>query len=224
MPFDGWPLRKRAVAVNIIGAASVIIGFASADVKLSPSFGVPIAVFTLAFLNFLFLVVRPQLVEARATGQSAIASQVLVRVVRQRPLILLLVINQLVGVSQLLAVVAIVGQLLITGRVHALANVSESNLGMLPVSMTVLTGVAAIWLLSAIGLWRSRSWAWWLALCLNVIVVVATIGVGLLAFLILKHRFLFGWRDAASAIACVLLLLPVVRNDVRRRGTDLATT
>jgi uncharacterized membrane protein (DUF2068 family) len=30
-----------------------------------------------------------------------------------------------------------------------------------------MAGVAVLWLLSAVGLWRSHAWAWWLALVLN---------------------------------------------------------
>lgn len=217
MVFDDWSPWKRAATLNIIGVAGLAIGFASTDVRLSPSLDVPIAVFTLAGINFLVLVVRPQLVGDRALGYPGHALQVLIRVVRQRPLILLLVIIQLIGVSQLLTVAAILGQVLIGGRIHALPNGSSINLRMVFVSVLVLTATAALWLLSAIGLWRSRSWAWWLALFLNALVVVTTIGVGLLAVFVLKHRFLFGWQAALSVIACALLLLPVVRNDVRPR-------
>ncbi len=223
MAINGWPPWKRAVTLNIPGAEGVAIGFASADVKLSPNLSVPIAVFTLAVLNFLFLVVRPQLVAARAIGHPGLASQVLVRVVRQRPLILLPVINQLIGVSELLTVAATLGQLLISGRIHTLPKVSSMNLGMIPVSASVMTALAAIWLLSAIGLWRSRSWAWWLAFCLNALVAVVTIGGGLLAVLVLKHRFLFGRRAVVAVIAYVLLFFPVVRNGIRHRRGDLVT-
>jgi uncharacterized membrane protein (DUF2068 family) len=220
MMFDDWPLSKRAATLNILGVAGVAIGFASSDVKLAPNLSVPIAVFTLAVLNFLFFVVRPQLVAAKAVGRTGVLSRMLVHVVQQRPLILLLVINQLIGVSQLLAVAATLGQLLITGGVHALPNASSTNRGMIPLSVSVMTGVAMIWLLSAIGLWRSRSWAWWLALCLNALVVVTTVGVGLLALVLQKQdSSLFGWREAVAIVACIVLLLPVVRNDVRH-GTN----
>lgn len=218
MTFDNWPLSKRALSLNILGVAGIAMGFASADVKLPPNLSVPIAVFTLALLNFLFLVVRPQLVAAKAVDQRGLFAHMLFRVVQQRPLILLLVVNQLIGVSQLLAVAVTLGGLLISARLHALPNASSINVGMIPVSASVLTVISAIWLLSAVGLWRSRSWAWWLALCLNALVVLATIGVGLLAVLALKqNRLSFGWREAASLLACVLLLLPVVRKDVSNR-------
>ena len=217
MTLDGWPLWKRAVALNIVGIAGVAIGFASSDVRLSPKFTVPIVVFTLAVLNFLFLVVRPQLVEARVIGQPGVFLQVLVRIVRQRPLIILLVINQLIGVSQLLVAATTLAQLLISGRIHTLPNASTINLRMIPVSASAMAAVAAIWLLSAVGLWRSRSWAWWLTMLLNALVVVGPVAVELMA-----HKFLFGWRETIAAVACVLLLLPVVRNDVRRGSRNLA--
>lgn len=221
---DSWPLWGRVAFANIIGAVSVAIGFASSDVKLSPSFSVPIAVFILAIMNFLFLVVRPRVIAAKAAGHPVLAWEVVGRIVRQRPLILLLVINQLTGVSQLLKIVAIVAPLLISGRIHALPNMTEAKLRMIPISISVLTGVAAIWLLSAIGLWLRRSWAWWLALCLNALAGVVTVGVGLLAVFVLKHGFSLDWREVTTTIACLLLLLPAVRNDVLRRGRDVVTT
>lgn len=226
MMFDDWPLWKRAVTSNIIGVAGGAIGFASVNVKLSPSLCVPIAVFTLAWINFVMLVLRPQIVAAKGVGRPEVFPQILVRVVQKRPLILLLVINQLIGVSQLLTIAVLMAELLISGRIHTLPNASNINLGMVPIAAAVTTVVAAIWLLSAIGLWRSRRWAWWLAFSLNALIVVATIGGGLLVVLVLKQhgflRLLLGWREAVAAVACVLLLLPVVRNEVRRRD-DLVT-
>jgi len=225
MAFDDWPLWKRALTLNMVGVVGVAIGFASSDVKLSPKFCVPIAVFSLALLNFLFLSVRPQMLAAKAVGQPGTFLQVFVRVVRERPLMLLLLMNQLVGVSQLLTVVTTLIQLLVGGRIHGLPNASTVNLRMIPVSAFVMTAVAAIWLISAIGLWRGRSWAWWLAMFLNGLAVVVSVGVELLALLVVKqHRFSFGWREITATAACILLLLPVVRNDVRRVRRDVACT
>lgn len=69
MNFDQWALWKRALVLNLLGAIAVVIGFASSDAKLSLKFYVAIALITLAFLNFMFLVVRPRILAARASGR-----------------------------------------------------------------------------------------------------------------------------------------------------------
>jgi lysylphosphatidylglycerol synthetase-like protein (DUF2156 family) len=223
--FDNWPVWKRALTLNVLGLAGVAIGFASSDVKLSPELCVPIAVFTLALLNVLILVVRPHIMANRAAGRGGSFSEAFVAIVRERPLIVLLLINQLIGASQLLAIATTLIQLLIGGHVHSLPNASTINVRMIPVSAFAMTVVAAIWLLSAVGLWRGRSWAWWLAMFLNGLAVVVSLGVELLGLLVLKqHRFSFGWREITASAACIVLLLPVVRNDFRRVRPEVACT
>jgi len=217
MSFDVWPLWKRTVAVNIVCVAGVAIGFASSDVKLSPAYCVPIGVFTLALLNFLLLVVRPQVVMSRQHGDGLDFWVAFVAVVRERPLMLLLLINQLIGASALLIPATILFRLLIGGGIHQLPSKSSINVRMLPVSASVLTAVAAIWILSAIGLWRCRSWAWWTAILLNGLAIVVSVSLDLLALAVLKqHTFSFGWREVTETTACILLLLPVVRDEFRR--------
>jgi len=71
MNFDQWALWKRALVINVLGTIGVVIGFASSDAKLSRNFDVAIALILLAFLNFMFLVVRPRILAARAPGRRA---------------------------------------------------------------------------------------------------------------------------------------------------------
>jgi len=217
MTFDIWPLWKRALALNIVCVAGIGIGFASSNVKLSPAYCVPIGVFTLALLNFLFLVVRPQIVMSRPQGDRLVFSEAFVAAVRGRPLVFLLLINQLFGASAMLIPATMLFQLLIGGGIDKLPNATKINVRMLPVSASVLTAVAAIWIVSAVGLWRSRSWAWWVAIFLNGLAVVVSVGVDLLGLVVLKqHTFSFGKREMTETTACIVLLLPVVRDEFRR--------
>ncbi len=225
MTFDNWPLWRRALALNVSCLAGVGIGFASSEVKLSPTFCVPIAVFTSALLNFLVLGVRPKIVAERAAGRRISILQAFVGVVGERPLVFLLIINQLIGASALLIPATILLQLLIGGGIHNLPNASRINVRMIPVSVLLLTAVAAVWILSTVGLWRGRSWAWWLTLFLNGLAVIVSLGVDLLGLLVLKqHKPSFGWREITATVACIVLLLPVVRNAFRRVRTVTACT
>lgn len=223
MTFDTWPLWKRAITINVLGLGGVGMGFASSDIKLSPELCTPVLVFTLALLNFLMLEVRPHMLVNRALGRRNSFSEAAITSVHERPLVLLLLINQLIAVSQLLTIAIAVVQLLISGRVHSLPNASTVNVGMLPISAAVMTGVAAIWLTSAVGLWRGRSWAWWLALFLNGLAVFVFLGMKLLVLILHKQQSLsFGWRELMASAACIILLLPGVRNDFRPQKPEFA--
>ena len=68
---------------------------------------------------------------------------------------------------------------------------------------------SALWFLSAIGLWRTRSWAWWMALVLNALAAIVSALVQLAAM----NQFLF---DPLATVAVVLLLVQPVRKYFRR--------
>jgi hypothetical protein len=94
--FDKWPMWKLALALNVLGAGGVALGLASTDVKLSPKYSVQIALSTLAFVNLMFLVVRPRSLVAKSEGSTRVSAlPLLVDIVRERPLVVMLVVLQL---------------------------------------------------------------------------------------------------------------------------------
>jgi Na+/melibiose symporter-like transporter len=194
-----------------LGAVGVAVGFAWTEVKLSPRYCAPIVVFTLAFLNLMFLGVRPRILAARAGGKPKDAAlRLLVDLVRERPLIVLLVVLQLVGVSRSTTAAVTFLQVASGEHIRSLLNPSDLEFWMV-VYWGVMTVVAGIWLASAVGIWCSRSWAWWLALVLNGLAASIT---GILQLLD-RHSFLL---DIGAITAVVLLLLPTVRNETGRMG------
>jgi uncharacterized membrane protein (DUF2068 family) len=208
MSFDRWPLWKRALVANAIAASGVILGFASSGAKLSPEYSVPIAVYTFAFIDFMFLAVRPRIMADRAIGTpKPTLSGIALDIVRERRFIVVLVVIQLLAVSRAATSAAKFIKWSHSSYVHSLSNASTIAPRMVAMS-GVMAGVALIWLLSAIGLWRRRSWAWWLALVLN---GLAT-GISLILQLLRWGTYLL---DAPASIAVVLLLLPRVRTEFR---------
>jgi hypothetical protein len=208
MNFDQWSVWKRAFMVNALGAIGVALGFASSGVKLSPIYRVPIAVFSLAFLNLMFLVLRPRIVATRAEGKpNAAALSMLGDVVRERPLIVLLVVLQLIAVSRSATASVTFFAL---GDFRSLLDPSNLSFWMTVYSAAMMV-VAGIWLASAIGIWCRRSWAWWLAIVLNGIAASIT-AVLQMADL---HSYVI---DVGAIAAFVLLLLPAVRTGNRHIG------
>lgn len=197
---------RRAFIVNALGAAGVALGFALSETKPLPKYCVPIAVFVLAFLNLMFLVVRPRSLAARAGGKPKVAAfPLLVDVVRERPIIVLLVILQLLGVSR--SATAAVTFLQVANGEHLRSLRDPSDLGFwMVVYSGVMMVVAGVWLASAVGVWFSRSWAWWLALVLNGLAASITAVLQLLDW----HSYVL---DIGAITAVVLLLLPTVRSE-----------
>jgi hypothetical protein len=210
MNFDEWSVWKRAFIVNALGAIGVVLGFASSEVKLSPTYSVPIAVFTLAFLDLMFLILRPRIVATRAEGRpNAAALSMLVDVVRERPLIVLLVVLQLIAVSR-----SATASLIFLGMASFRSLLDPSGLDFwMTIYSAAMMVVAGIWLASAVGIWCRRSWAWWLALVLNSIAASITAVLQLLDL----HSYVI---DIGAITAFVLLLLPAVRAGNRHIGTQ----
>ena len=183
----------------------VFLGFASLGFKgfkTLPLASGYVAVFTFALMNLLFLVVAPR-IHAKKTAAIATPSawRVLYDVLAERPFITMLLILQLVRVSQSTGATFIFFQGPTGQYFQSVPNVQPY------VYLTgwFMTGIAILWLLSAVGIWRSHWWAWWLALVLN--------GLSVVSQLLNLHKVI---PDPLSAIAVVLLLLPRVRAQFRR--------
>lgn len=68
----------------------------------------------------------------------------------------------------------------------------------------LMSVISLVWLLSAIGIWLSRRWAWVLSLVLNGLAATVTVALQLLN----TRTYLI---DAPALVALVVLLLPIVR-------------
>jgi hypothetical protein len=210
---DRWPIWQRAVITNVITAIGAYIGFASPDVKLSVDLRVRIAVFTFALMNLMLLVVRPRvLAQASAGTGTRNPWGIFYEVICGRPLITLLCVLQLVGVARATSTAVKLIQALFSDYVRALSNAETAALHLLGAS-ALMAVVAALWLLAALGLWRSDSWAWWLALVLNGLAAAVTIALQLMK----RDEFLL---DPLAIVAVALLLYRPVR--IQFRGIPTA--
>jgi hypothetical protein len=102
-----WPLWKRVIFTNAIAVTGVFIGFASSGFKgfkSSPIASGYIAVFIVAVMNLMLLVVAPRYHAKKTAGIAALKPwSVLYDVLAERPLISALLILQFARVSQAVA-------------------------------------------------------------------------------------------------------------------------
>ena len=210
--FDQWPIWKRVVYTNAIAIAGVCIGFAFSDAKLSVRLHAFIAVFSIAFLNFMFLVVQPR-IKGQITAGSAIPKvwRVFYQALAERPFVSLLIILQLSGVARGTATTIVFIQTSVGDYVLEIPN-AQAMVRRLIVAAVLMAVVTVLWLLGAIGLWQSRSWGWWLALALNGLAATVTVVLQFWK----PNKF---WVDPLAVAAVVLLLTPSVRTT---RGKSFA--
>ncbi len=204
-PLDQLPFWKRAIFWNVIAVGGAYIGTLSSGVKLALVPKVYIACLVIALMNFLFLAVRPRIYAQRTVGVATSNPwRVLYEiVVVERPFMTVLLILQLIRASQA-AAAAILFFHAQPGDLFRDPATAQSMIPYIYYTACYLTAIAVAWLLSAIGLWSGRLWAWWLALFLN--------GLGVVLQLLNLHKFSL---DPLSAIAAVLLFLPAVRKHLR---------
>ena len=164
---------------------------------------VPVTVAVLALFNFMFLVVRPRIFAKRAEGITGLgAFRMLSMVVKERPFITVLVVIQLAGTSRAATTAVKLFQWSIRDHrdPRTGANLSER----LMLTGILMSVISLVWLLSAIGIWLSRRWAWVLSLVLNGLAATVTVALQLLN----TRTYLI---DAPALVALVVLLLPIVR-------------
>ncbi len=63
--FDGWPLWQRAMFATGLSLMGVVIGFTTAEHRLSPAVEWIAGAVIVAFVDFMFLVVRPRILAKR---------------------------------------------------------------------------------------------------------------------------------------------------------------
>jgi uncharacterized protein YjeT (DUF2065 family) len=213
-PFVQLTLWRRAVLTNAAAAVGIYIGLASSTVQLSVNADAYIAVFTIAMMNLMILVVMPRIHAQKTAGVTVINPwRVVYEVLAERPFITVLLILQLIGVSQGAATAIVLMQASASNYVHGLPNVQSMTLRLIGASV-LMAGIAVLWLLGAVGLWQSRPWAWWLILVLNGL--SATVSGALQVFR--PDKFLV---DIPATAAVVLLLLRPVRVEFRHVKTAI---
>ncbi|HZU43373.1 MAG TPA: hypothetical protein VE994_11915 [Terriglobales bacterium] len=200
---NDWPRWQVAVLVNASAVTGIALSLVSADAK-GLQYGAGAGVFIIAFVNFMFFVVRLNVLAARTGGAAKVpVMPVLLRVIREQPLVLFIAVLLLVG--SLRSAVAAVSFAHWSGSayVHGLPIASVVAPRMVAISV-MMTGVALLWFIGAVGLWARRRWAWLRALVLN------GLSAGLSAILQVLN-----WRtyllDIFATAALILLLLPRVR-------------
>jgi hypothetical protein len=206
--FNGLPFWKKAFLLNAVATVGVFIGFASSGVQLPTILKARIAVFTIALMNFMLLVVSPRIVSQKNKGEATThAWSIAYQVLAERPFVVALLILQLLGVSRATATTIVFVETSTSAYVHGMANAQSMSLRLIGAAM-LMGGVAVLWMVGAVGLWRSRPWAWWLVIVLNGL--AATISCVLQA--LKPDEFLL---DPAAITAVVLLLLRSVRTEFR---------
>jgi uncharacterized membrane protein (DUF2068 family) len=203
--FDQWPFIYRALFTNAIAWTGVFIGLAFTDVKASARIQVYVAVFVIAFINLMFLAVRPHMAARRAIGAAASNPYgALYEILKERPLITALCIFQLLGACRATATTIQIIQTTRGDYVRSLPNTGAVTARMEWASVVMIAD-SALWFASAIGLWRTRSWAWWVALVLNALSAIVALVLQFAA----PNQFLFD--PLAMAVVIILVIQPVRR-------------
>jgi uncharacterized membrane protein (DUF2068 family) len=209
------PLLHQVLFTNSIAVVGVLVGIAVSGVKPSFRLSVYCSVFVIAWLNLMFLSAGPRFVALRAAGDTAVTPfGTLYGVLKERPFITALCILQLVSACQATATTFQIVQSAASGDVRSLPNSSAVVLKM-GLASVLMAADSALWFLSAVGLWRTRSWAWWMALVLNALAAAVSLFVQLAAM----NQFLL---DPLATTAVVLLLIQPVRKHFRRSNAIAA--
>jgi hypothetical protein len=202
-----WPPWKRLVFANATGGVGAWMGLARSGIKLSLQIQVPIAVFTIAFMNLMLVVVAPRISKQRSAGVAGPNPfKVLYEILRERPFIATLCILQLLGASRSTAATLEFLQASASAYVRSQAN-AEVLIHRLLLASLLVGVVAVLCFSSAIGLWLKRSWGWWLAMILNALAATVSMILQILS----PHQFLL---DPIATIAVVILLVRPVRKDL----------
>jgi uncharacterized membrane protein (DUF2068 family) len=206
---------KSAIVVNVAAVSGVLIGFRQSSQALSAEATARIAVFLLAFVNLLFFVIRPR-IRSMSAGDGIRPHPLTEswRVFSERPIVTALVSVQVWAVARVLGSIILMIRSYNSEYVRSLPNIQSVRSRLILVSVC-LAAVGVLWLLSAIGLWQTRNWAWWLALCLNGLASLTTILLQLL-----KHdQFLI---DVLATGAVILLLSSPTRKIFKGSGVVVA--
>jgi hypothetical protein len=198
---DTWARWRRALLLNGAAAVGIVLALASRN-ETELDYGARAGVFVLAFMNFMFFVVRRRVLAARP-GASTTTMSVFAGVIGEQPFILTIAVLLLVGSSRSAATAVSFAHWSGSTYVRGLPNASVLVPRMIMMSV-LMAGIALLWFVDAVGLWARHPWAWWLALLLNGLAA----GISLILQVSHWHTYLV---DAFATVAVILLLLPGVR-------------
>lgn len=202
MVSEGWVHWTRIIWINAAMVLGLLIGF-RISTPVTADWTARIAVFMLAVFNLMIFVVAPRLAAVGEYGIRRNPYGEFWTVIIERPVVTAICSIQLWGVARSLGSTITMFRTSSGDYVKGLPN-SESIKTRLIVMSILMFCVGMVWLLGAIGVWRTRKWAWWLALCLNGLASTVTIFLQIFT----RHSFLI---DIASTTAFVALLLPSTR-------------
>lgn len=206
---------KLAIVVNVAAVCGVFIGFWQSSQALSAEATSRTAVFLLAFVNLMFFVIRPRIKSISAgDGIRPHPLRETWHVFSERPIVTALVFVQVWAVARVLGSIILMLRTYNSEYVRSLPNIQSVRSRLILVSVC-LAAVGVLWLLSAIGLWQTRNWAWWLALCLNGLASLITIVLQLLK----RDQFLI---DLLATGAVLLLLSSPTRKIFKGSGVAVA--
>jgi hypothetical protein len=213
---DSWVQRTKFVWFNAAMVLGVLIGFRLSP-PMSVEFSVRVAVFCIAFFNLLFFGIVHRI--AAATAQGGIRRNPyseLFLTVSERPAATVLAFIQLWGGARGLATAVTMSHTASSDYVKSLPNAGSIHTRLIVVSI-VMVLMGGAWLLGAVGVWRTRKWAWWLTLCLNGLASATTIAIQVFR----PHELLV---DLGSTVAVIVLLLPSTRRAFHiSAGTNLTS-
>lgn len=206
---------KSAIVLNTAAICGVLIGFWQSSQVLSAEAISRTAVFLVAFVNLMFFVIRPRIRSMSAgDGVRPHPLRESWRVFSERPIVTALVFVQVWAVARVLGSIILILRSYNSEYVRSLPNI-QSTRSRLILASVWLAAVGVLWLLSAIGLWQTRNWAWWLALCLNGLASLITIVLQLLK----RDQFLI---DLLATGAVLLLLSSPTRKIFKGSGVAVA--
>lgn len=160
------PRWERVLLLNGGAAIGIAVALASTDAN-GLQYVARAGVFILAFLNFMFFVVQPRALASRTAARPSLTTlEVFVRVIREQPFILVIAVLLLIGSSRSSAAAVGFAHWSGSAYVRGLPNSSVVIPRMIAMS-AVMTGIALLWFVNAVGVWARRPWAWWLALGLK---------------------------------------------------------